>query len=81
MKLVNFDTLHYLFTNKFLNDSNRDRAILGLLLPTILNSEIPVSELVPFNAHDPFFIKYGCGFFMVTFFLALTSYASILDIN
>jgi len=48
-------------------------------LPTILNKVIPVAELVPLSAHDPFFIRYGFGFLIVTFLCALTSYASISD--
>ena len=50
-------------------------------LPTILNKVIPVAELVPLSAHEPFFIKYGFGFFIVTFLCALTSYASISDMT
>lgn len=64
----------------FLKNPNRVWDIVGFF-PTILNKVIPVTELVPLSAHEPFFIKYGCGFFIVTFLCALISYASISDMT
>jgi len=70
---------HFLLVNTFLSISNFEKDIVGFL-PTILNKVIPVAELVPLSAHDPFFIKYGFGFFIVTFLCILISYACISDI-